>query len=261
MSEKKRPDENIVNGRISILFFHLLLMGALLWAERTAYYRYDYVFRKMLPMLLPILLVAALAGGIFCLIAARKKESEKLFSPSFGAYLLAAPIIAFLLPLLSYLGKGLQMFKLATESAFYLLIGYFLCYILYEKVHRKAGFYCGLITAEAVLSVFYYEMQLSLSTGILNAPEFGYLTPIGQALLHGAILLGITLLFWIFTKRGALEMKKWEYFAPLCLCVLYMGIHLAVSFAFSVRQILLWCFLGLCAVLLGIFCWNCRKKK
>lgn len=262
MSNNHISKQNEINGRISLLLFHCVLMGLFLWAERVARYRYDYVFRKMLPWILPVLLLLALGGMVACILAARrKKEGKGLFSPAFGAYLLAAPVLATAFPLLSYAGQGLQMFKLAVESASYLLIGYFLCYILYYKVKPAAAVLCGLITAEAALTVFYYEMQLSAATGILNAPEFGYLTPLGNALVNLAILAVMSGAVMLLGKVDRFSLKKLDVLVPLILSAVYMFLHLIVSFSFSVRQILLWCYVGLAALWLIISCLRMKREK
>lgn len=262
MSNHHTSKQNEINGRISLLLFHCILMGLFLWAERVARYRYDYVFRKMLPWILPVLLLLALGGMVVCILAARrKKERNRLFSPAFGAYLLAAPVLATALPLLSYAGAGLQMFKLAVESASYLLIGYFLCYILYYKVKPAAAILCGLLTAEVALTVFYYEMQLSASTGILNAPEFGYLTPLGNALVNLAILGGMSGAVLLLGKVDRFKLKKLDVLVPLILAAVYMLVHLIVPFAFDVRRILLWCYVGLNALWLVVSCLKIKREK
>ena len=262
MAKKQMNEQETINGRISILFFYSVLMCLFLWAERFARYRYDYVFRKMLPWVMPILLCLCVAGFVWLVLRAcrQKDPKEKIFSASFGAYLLAAPIMALLLPLLSYLGAGLQLFKLATEAVFYLLIGYFIAYIVYYKVKPAAGLLAWGITAQVAWVIYFYERQLSPTTGILNAPEFGYLTPVGGALVTGGLVAVVTAAMYLLGKAERFRLKKRLPAVPAVLSVLFLAVTVIVSFSFNVRLILLLSFVALQVIWFAVSCFLISKK-
>ncbi|MBQ7934780.1 MAG: hypothetical protein IJ333_00280 [Clostridia bacterium] len=262
MAKKQMNQQDTLNGRISILFFYSVLMCLFLWAERFAHYRYDYVFRKMLPWVLPVLLCLCVAGLVWLLLKTRRQKDtkEKVFSASFGAYLMVAPTMAVLLPLLSYLGQGVQLFKLATEAVFYLLIGYFIAYTVYYKVKPAAGLLAWAVALQVALVIYFYEMQLSPATGILNAPEFGYLTPVGSALVTGALVAVITVGVYLLGKVDRSWMKKWIATIPAVLSVLFLAVTVIVSFSFQVRLILLLSFIGLQVIWFAVSCFLIREK-
>ena len=263
MAKKQMNKKDVLNGRFSILFFYSLLMCLFLWAERTARYRYDYVFRLMLPWVMPILLVLCIGGFVYLvLLAGRKKDAmERLFSPAFGAYLLVAPIMGLFLPLLSYFGVGLQLFKLATEAAFYLLIGHFIAYLAYYLIKPVMGLLGWLIALQSALGVYFYERQLSPATGILNAPEFGYLSAPVSALITGVLISFVALgAFWL-GKVERFKLKPLLILVPTGLWELFLLVHVLFSFSYTVRLILLLSVVGIQVLFFGTFCVLYRKKK
>ncbi len=195
MAKKDLRRSDITNSRITILFFHLLLMGGLLWAERFAQYRYDYVFRGMLPWLLPVLFVAAAVPAVWLTLQVCYKgdfRKDKIFSLSFILYLLIPLLAAFLFPWLSLFGRGLQLFKLAANLVFYGCIGHFLAYIAFRLIAPAAGMLAYFITANALALTYFYQMYLSPAAMILNSPEFGYLKPWAMiSLLAGLLVAGL----------------------------------------------------------------------
>ncbi len=249
-----------LNGRISLLFFFELLMCLFLWAERTARYRYDLIFRQMLPWLLPILLLAAVGGFVY-LICKKGAEREKLLSPSFGAYLLVMPILGIALPLLSYLGSGLETFKLATESAFYLLIGHFVAYVVSTLIKPSLGVLAWVLAAESAIGIYFYETQLTHASGILNAPGLGRLSPPASALVQSVLLGLVVLAVFLLGKVDRLKLKPLVYLAPTVLWLLFLWSNVLFPFSFALRKALLLTVIGLTAVLFVLLCVAYRKKK
>ena len=263
MAKKQINQKDILNGRISILFFFELLMCLFLWAERMANSRYDLIFRQMLPWVLPVLLGLCAGGFVWLVLKARKKKDtmETLFSPAFGAYLLVMPILGIALPLLSYTGTGLQLFKLATESAFYLLIGHFAAYLAYYLSRPSMGSLAWILAGQTALGIYFYERQLSQATGFLNAEEFGYLSTPVSALIHGALIVLLALAAFLLGKVDRFKVKPLLYFAPTGLWLLFLLVHTVFSFSFSVRLAWLLCTIGLIVLGFITLCVLFRKKK
>ena len=254
MSKKQPSNQELIHSRISILFFYTLAMSGLLWLLQRARYRYDLIFRQMLPWLLPVALVLCVGGFVWCLTAARrqKEPGDKVFSPAFGAYLLVAPGCSFALLLLSYLGKGIEHFGLAGEASFYLLLGLFVAYILYYKAHNGAGLLCGGITLQVALVVYFYRRQLSPATGFLNLPEYGYLSPAVSALIIGLLVAGVSGVLALLGRVRRFRLPRWQYFTAAGLGLLYLVLTVLVPFSFTVRLVLLLVLVGLEVALLGV---------
>lgn len=203
MAKHSSKKNEIRSSQITLLFFHTLLLGALLWAENFAYYRFDYIFRGMLPWVLPIASVLSIALLIFLAQRCkRQKEAEtpRVFSPAFAVFL-ALPLPAiFLFPWLSAFGKGLQLFKLSVLLLALGVLAYFIGYLLYQLIRPAAALLCGSIAANALALTYFYRMYLSPSRYILNAAEFGYLPGWAVALILCGIL-GILLLAALYINR------------------------------------------------------------
>ena len=122
MAKHSSKKGEIRSTRITLMFFQTLLLSLLLWAENSAYYRFDYIFRGMLPWFLPMASILSIALLIYLTqCRKRQKDAEKprVFSPAF-AIILALPLPAiFLFPWLSTFGKGLQLFKLSVLLVFW----------------------------------------------------------------------------------------------------------------------------------------------
>ncbi len=245
MSKNQKEQKERLNGRISLLFFYTLLMCLVLWGERTARYRYDLIFRKLLPWLLPVAAALCVAGLVWCILAARRTKSRQVISPAFGAYLLVAPILCFCLPMLSYLGKGLELFKLAVEGCFYLMIGYFVAFLLYHKTAKSVGLLAGGAAARIALVVYFYRRQLSPATGILNLPEYGYLSPAAGALITALLILAIAGVLWAFGRVDRFAMPLWSYGVGTGLALLFLLTTVLFPLSFTVRLVLLLILVGL----------------
>ncbi|MBR2013540.1 MAG: hypothetical protein IJ995_04945 [Clostridia bacterium] len=204
MAKHSSKKAEVRSTRITLMFFYTLLLSLLLWAENFAYYRFDYIFRGMLPWFLPIASILSIALLIF-LVQRRKKQKEaetpQLFSPAFMV-VLAAPLPAiFLFPWLSTFGKGLQLFKLSVLLVFLGVVAYFIGYLLYHWIRPAAALLCGSIAANGLALTYFYRMYLSPSRYILNAAEFGYL-PDWAAMLILCGILGILLLIALYINRA-----------------------------------------------------------
>ncbi len=202
MAKHSSKKAEIRSSRITLMFFQTLLLSLLLWAENFAYYRFDYIFRGMLPWFLPIAVALSSALLVYLILRCKKKaEQKQVFTPDF-LVLLALPLPAlFLFPWLSTFGKGLQLFKLSILLVFLGVLAYFIGYLLYHLIRPAAALLCGVITANALALTYFYRMYLSPSRYILNAAEFGYL-PIWAAALILCGILGILLLVALYIGRA-----------------------------------------------------------
>ncbi len=204
MAKHSSKKGEIRSTRITLMFFQTLLLSLLLWAENSAYYRFDYIFRGMLPWFLPMASILSIALLIYLTqYRKRQKDAEKpqVFSPAF-AIILALPLPAiFLFPWLSTFGKGLQLFKLSVLLVFWGVMAYFIGYLLYQLIRPAAALLCGSIAANALALTYFYRMYLSPSRYILNAEEFGYLPGWAVALILCGIL-GILLLVALYISRA-----------------------------------------------------------
>ncbi|MBQ7971207.1 MAG: hypothetical protein IJ294_02510 [Clostridia bacterium] len=53
MAKHSSKKGEIRSTRITLMFFQTLLLSLLIWAENSAYYRFDYICRGMLPWFCP----------------------------------------------------------------------------------------------------------------------------------------------------------------------------------------------------------------
>lgn len=203
MAKHSSKKGEIRSTRITLMFFQTLLLSLLLWAENSAYYRFDYIFRGMLPWFLPIASILSITLLIFLVQRCKRQkgnEPTQVFSPAFKV-LLALPLPAiFLFPWLSDFGKGLQLFKLSVLLVFLGVVAYFIGYLLYHWIRPAAALLCGSIAANALALTYFYRMYLAPSRYILNAAEFGYL-PIWATALILCGILGILLLVALYINR------------------------------------------------------------
>lgn len=217
MAKHSSKKGEIRSSRISLMFFHTLLLSLLLWLENFAYYRFDYIFRGMLPWLLPIATVLSVGLLIFLALRYKKQiptEQLRVFSPAF-AVLLALPLPAlFFVPWLSTFGKGLQLFKLAVLLLFLSVLAYFIGYLLYQLVRPSTALLCGSITANTLALTYFYRMYLSPSRYILHAAEFGYLPAWAVALILCWILGSLLLVALYINRTKTYGLAKSIFVAP-----------------------------------------------
>lgn len=266
MAKHSFKKNEIVSTRITLMFFQTLLLSALLWAENFAYYRFDYIFRGMLPWFLPIASFLSIALLIFLARRCKRQqeaETPRVFSPAF-AVILSLPLPAiFLFPWLSTFGKGLQLFKLSIILVLLGVLSYFIGYLLYQLIRPAAALLCGAVVANSLALTYFYRMYLSPSRYILNAVEFGYLPGWATALILCGIL-GILLLVALYinhTKSYAMARPTLVIPAGFTLLLL-LGTTIADPWLSGpIIRILIFGGIGLMVVWLMIHCILLKLKK
>lgn len=225
MAKHQLKKNEIINSRITILFFHTLLIGAVLWAENFARYRYDYILRGMLPWLLPAALLCSIGVlGILIYRYFKQKQPREgaIFSLPFGIYMAIPFPAAFLFPWLTLFGKGLQLYKLAVLLVFLGVIGYFIAYVLYHKVRPAAALLAWEITANALALTYFYRMYLSPSRYILLGEEFGYLPIWSVALILCGLIAVALLITLVLAKNKAFSLRSNALLLPAALSVVLL---------------------------------------
>lgn len=231
MAKQKFRKQDLINGRISLLFFWLLALGGLLWLESKARYRYDLVVRHWLTWLLPTLFgVAALLFGVllFFWFKGGKKESKRLFSLPFLMILPLTLMAAFILPWLMDLMPGWQFFQLGTKLVFYAAFGGFIGYIGYYNVGKSAGAMAAALTLDALLLFYFYDRFLAPSSWILNTSEFGYLPAGGVAIIMAAVILAVHLAVYFLLRKEKPKIRPVELLLPGLVAILALAMNTAL---------------------------------
>ena len=216
MANRTLKKSELVNSRITLLFFYTLLLGGVLWAENFARYHYDYIFRAMLPWLLPALAALSIALVVFLLLNYAKVPKENaVFSDSFLIYMAAPLPLLFLVPWLSMFGKGFHLFKLSVLMLLCGLVGYFISYILYHKIRPAASLLCWSLLANGLALGYFYRMYLSSARYILNGAEFGYLPAWAMALILCALLIIVMLFCIMLGNFKQFRLAKYTLIVPV----------------------------------------------
>lgn len=210
--------------RATILIFWCAFLSLLLLAENFAHYRYDYIFRRYLPYVLPVLAGLALAGLILAvaLMLCRKGEpSAKVIDLPFTVYLLIPLVMTFGLPACVMSGVGLNIFKLTTQLIFYFLIGYTLAYLLYYLRHPAAGAHTIMGTLFGLVPICFYIVYCSPSAPIMMSVQYAYLTPVAAAFVFSAALLLAELMHLFLGKiKKRFRQPIWCSIVPFILSVI-----------------------------------------
>lgn len=263
MAKKHTRFQDTVNGRISLLFFYLLAFAGILWVERFARYRYDYIFRSMLPWLLPVLFGITAAFFIFLLIKwikGGKQDSGSLFSVSF-LMLLPLPLMAgFLLPWLTLFGSGLQFFRLATELVFYAALGGFAGYIGYYKAHPAAAVTAGTITLNCLALFYFYDRFLSPTAFILNSGNEGLGEKTVALILAGIVVLG-TLVALLFNRKPQFCARPLTFMLPTTLTLVLLAVTAVTAATLRIVIVRWLVFGGMGSMILWFLVWCLLKKK
>ena len=267
MARRELKKNEIITTRTSILFFHTLALCGLLWAENFARYRYDYIFRNMLPWLLPVLAAAGL--GLLCwLVIGYFRKSDrgetKVLSAPFRIYLALPLPMLFLFPWLTLFGNGLQLFKLSLTLLLYGLLGYFIAFILYHSIKPAAALLTYAVCGNALILTYFYKMYLAPSRYILLGAEYGYLTPWGMAVILVAILAVLTGVCFFLARADALRLPKKAVLAPAGLTLLLLILPLALDSLLSgvAMRAIIFGGIGLQVLwLIGTCVWMKLKKK
>ncbi len=218
MDNQPKTDKVLFSSRASLLFFWCLLMIPLIYAERFARYRYDYIFRGMLPWLMPLLIALFCALFAFLLIRWWRKgrpQEQQIFSTPFILYLLAAPLLALLFPYLVLNALGLNVFKLVTDLVLFSFFGYFAAYLLYYIVKPSMAALAVLVTLCGALTGFYFRFYFSASSPMLTTNEYHYLPAWSAALILGGILLALLLLWRLLPRFRALSRFRLSFLQTL----------------------------------------------
>ncbi len=262
MKKKHAKKLDIINGRISLLFFGLLLFAGVLWLERLARYRYDLIFRPMLIWLLPVLFgltVAAFAVLMILWLKDGKKKDENLVDLRFFMALTIPLMAAFLFPWLTLFTTGLQFFRLATELVFYAALGGYAGYIGYHKVGSSAALLAGTLTLNILALTYYYERFLSPSSFILNTEEFGYLDGWIVALMLIAAVVAGNLLALLINRKQKVKLHPWAVLLHAGLTVVLLAVN--AIFSLSILLIRIMIFGGITFMIAWYIAWCIHKKR
>lgn len=259
---KHTKNQDTVNGRISILFFGLLLFGGLLWLIRSARYRYDLIFRPMLIWLLPALFGAvAVAFAVMLAVWIKKgrPHSDKLMDLPFFIGLTLPLMAAFLFPWLTLFLSGLQFFSLATELVFYATLGGYIGYIAYCKLGSVAILPAAGMTLNALTLYYFYSRHLAPSSMFLNTEEYHYLSSSVTGLLLIALIVLIHLAAGLFLRKSVQPLPAWTLYAPAGLTVLLLALHAFIEL--SLLPIRITVFGGMALIVLWFILWSLLKKR
>lgn len=264
MSNKHIKKQDIVNGRISLLFFGLLLFGGVLWLIRTARYRYDLIFRSMLIWLLPVLFgCAAIAFTVSLILWLKngKKKNEKLMDLPLLMGLTIPLMAAFLFPWLTLFLNGLQFFRLATELVFYAALGAYIGYIAYTRLDTQAIFPAASSTLLILALYYFYDRYLAPSSLILNTAEFGYLDGWVVALLLMAFIALTHLGALLFFRKTIEKLPTWMFLLPAGLTLVILTVTAFIPLPLLAVRITVFGGMGLIAVWYALWCVLKIRKK
>ncbi len=210
--------------RTTVLIFWSAFLSLVLLAENFAHYRYDYVFRRYLPTVLPILAGLALVGLIVAVVLLMRQKgtyTERIINLPFVVYLLVPLVLTLGLPACVMKGVGFNIFKLTTQLLFYFYIGYGVAYVLYHLRRPGAGVQAVLATLFGLLPICYYTVYRSPSAPIMMSVEYAYLTPLAAAAVFAGGLLLVELLALFLQKlKPRLRMPGWVSLVPFALSVI-----------------------------------------
>lgn len=251
MSNKNIKKQDIINGRISLLLFALLLFGGLLWLIRTARYRYDLIFRPMLIWLLPVLFgCAAIAFAVLLILWRKggKKKSEKLIGLPLLMGLMIPLMAAFLFPWLTLFLKGLQFFRLATELVFYAALGAYIGYLSHTRLGNQAIFTTASSTLQILVLYYFYDRYLAPSSLILNTAEFGYLDGKVVSLILIALITLLHLGALLFFRKTVEKLPAWMLLLPAGLTLIILAVTAFIRLPLLAVRITVFCGMGFIAL-------------
>lgn len=264
MTTKHTKKTDIINARISLLFFYLLLFAGVLWLERFARYRYDLIFRPMLIWLLPALFgVAAIAFTVLLILWIKKgkTDSNKVFSLPFLLLLPIPLMVGFLAPWLTLFTTGLQFYRLATEVVFYAALGGYIGYIGYYKVGSSALVAAEVYTLDILALFYYYDRFLSPSSFILNTDEFGYLDGWVVALILMAAVLAGNLIALPLSAKTAPKLHPLALLLPGGLALLLLAVNGFFALPLLAVRIMIFGSITLIAAWFILWCVLKKRKK
>ena len=246
-----------------ILMVTCLGAGVLMWLERFANYRTDYIFRRHMGLIMPILSLLAIALFGWCLyrFLFKKDPSQKVMGEGFALYLSIAPLMAVVLPALSLLGKHEQLFSMATELVGCALLALFLIPLFYQLCSPSAAALCAVFDIAIIFYLYFMRMYYSDTAFIMAGSDLMKLNDWGCLLLLALLSVGVYLGWLLLCK------KKPHFAAPklitalpllLSLCgMLTLCIH---PLTLLIRTILFWGILGI-QILSGLLFIFLKKRK
>lgn len=248
--------------RATLLLLWCAFLGGLLWAERFAYYRYDYIFRLYLPYVLPAFAGLTLIGfvvAVLLLVKGKKPERERLVNLPFVIVLLVPLLLAFGLPACVMYGVGLNIFKLTTLLVFWFGMGYFISYLLYF-LHSPAAAVRGIsATLFSLVPWCYYAVYRSPSAAIMMSVQYKYLTPTGAAVAFSAGLLAVHLVGLLLGKmQKRFRTPRWVNWVAFALSVICL---FALNWLPLGADEFLWLALGNLALQMAFLAVACLLKK
>lgn len=264
MASKHTKKYDIINGRISLLFFGLLLYAGLLWLIRAARYRYDLIFRPMLIWLLPVCFgLSAAAFGILLFLWLRSptKETPKMMDLSFFLALTVPLMAAFLFPWLTLFTKGVQFFRLATELVFYATVGAYVGYIGYTRLKTPALLMAAGATLNSLCLYYFYDRFLSPSSFILNTAEFGYLSEWAVGLLLIALITLSHLAGLLVFKKTVRTLPSWALLLPAGLTIVVLALTAFLQLPLLAVRIAVFGTVGLTVLWYPVWCFLKKRKS
>lgn len=261
---KHSKKQDIISGRISLLFFALLLFGGLLWLIRTARYRYDLVFRPMLIWLLPVLFGCAAIGFAVLLILWKKggkKKNETLIDLPLLMGLMIPLMAAFLFPWLTLFLKGVQFYRLATELVFYAALGAYIGYLSHTRLGNQAIFTAASSTLQLLLLYYFYDRYLAPSSLILNTAEFGYLDGWVVALILIALVALSHLGALFFFRKAVKKLPAWMFLLPAALTAIVLAVTALIRLPLLAVRITVFGTMGFIALWYLLWCLLKLRKK
>lgn len=264
MNNKHTSQKDLINGRISLLFFALLLFGGLLWLIRTARYRYDLIFRPMLIWLLPVLFGCAAIGFVVLRILwlkSGKMKSKKLIDLPLLMGLMIPLMAAFLFPWLTLFLKGLQFYRLATELVFYAALGAYIGYLSHTRLGNQAILPTASSTLLLLILYYFYDRYLAPSSLILNTAEFGYLDGRVVSLILIAVVTLSHLGALLFFRKTVEKLPAWMLLLPAGLTVLILAVTAFIRLPLLAVRITVFGSMGFIAVWYLLWCLLKNRKK
>ncbi len=264
MNNKHTSQKDLINGRISLLLFGLLLFGGLLWLIRTARYRYDLIFRPMLIWLLPVLFGCAAIGFLVLRslwLKSGKTKSNKLLDLPLLMGLMIPLMAAFLFPWLTLFLKGVQFFRLATELVFYAALGAYIGYLSYTRLGNQAIFTTASSTLLLLILYYFYDRYLAPSSLILNTDEFGYLDGKVVSLILIALIVLSHLGALLFSRKTVEKLPAWMLFLPAGLTSIILVVTAFIPLPLLAVRLTVFGGMGFIAVWYLLWCLLKNRKK
>lgn len=263
MKKTNLNKQEIFTTRILILFFTCIGAGILMWLERMANYRMDYIFRHHIGLIMAILSFLALAFFGYALYQwiKRGEEEEAVVSRGFLLYLSVAPLLATLLPALSLLGNHEQLFSMATELMGCAFIAYFLAPLLKRLRSPFAAGICVITDLAMICFIYFFRIYYSGTSFILAGTDLMKLTNWGCLLILALLSVGFYLGWRLLGKKNpAFSAPAYVGAFPFLLSLLGMLTLCIHPLTPLVRTILFWSILGI-EFLFGLFFILWKKKK